>query len=90
MMTAKINKTGNSQTVKLPEEYKFSENEVLISKIGKTVLLIPKKNKWENFFKAIDMFSEDFMQDGRATEPFMKREELSECIFRLNGTANPR
>lgn len=26
MMTAKINKTGKSQTVKLPEEYKFSED----------------------------------------------------------------
>ena len=76
MMTAKINKTGKSQTVKLPEEYKFSENEVLISKIGKTVLLIPKKIKWENFFKAIDMFSEDFMQDGRAQQFFKKREDL--------------
>ncbi len=75
MMTVKVNKTGYSQSVKLPEEYKFSENEVLINKIGETVILIPKKNKWESFFKAIDMFSEDFMQDGRA-QRFKKREEL--------------
>ena len=76
MMTVKVNKTGNSQSVKLPEEYKFSENEVLISKTGKTVLLIPKTFKWENFIKAINMFSEDFMQDGRAQQFFKKREDL--------------
>ena len=76
MMTVKVNKTGNSQSVKLPDEYKFSENEVLINKIGETVILIPKTIKWENFFKAIDMFSEDFMQDRRALQFFKKREDL--------------
>ena len=76
MMTVKVNKTGSSQSVRLPEEYKFSENEVLINKIGETVILIPKTIKWENFIKAIDMFSEDFMHDERAQQFFKKREDL--------------
>lgn len=76
MMTAKIFENGRSQTVRLPKECRFSSDEVMVNKIGDIVILLPKQNKWESFFQAIDMFSEDFMEEGRANDGIQEREAL--------------
>ncbi|MBQ9438671.1 MAG: AbrB/MazE/SpoVT family DNA-binding domain-containing protein [Lachnospiraceae bacterium] len=76
MMTAKVFENGRSQAIRLPKECRFSSDEVMVNKIGDIVLLLPKKNKWESFMRAIDMFSEDFMVDGRAENTVQEREEL--------------
>lgn len=65
MMTAKLFENGRSQAVRLPKEYRFDDDEVLINKIGGVVMLIPKNNDWESFSKACEMFSDDFMENGR-------------------------
>ncbi len=66
MMTAKVFENGRSQAVRLPKECRFSSDEVMVNKIGDIVMLLPKNSKWDSFMKAIDMFSEDFMENGRA------------------------
>ena len=76
MMTAKIFENGRSQAVRLPKEYRFNADEVAVNKIGDIVLLIPKTNKWSSFTQAIDMFSEDFMEEGRIDGIAREREEL--------------
>ena len=76
MMTAKVFENGRSQAIRLPKECRFSSDEVMVNKIGDIVLLLPKQNKWNSFMKAIDMFSEDFMADGRAENGVQEREEL--------------
>ena len=76
MMTAKIFENGGSQAVRLPKEYRFDSNEVSVNKIGNIVLLSPKSDKWESVLQAIDMFSEDYMADGRADLRPQEREEL--------------
>ena len=76
MMTAKVFENGRSQAVRLPKECRFSSDEVMVNKIGEIVILLPKKSKWESFMKAIDMFSEDFMEDGRAEDVMQERESL--------------
>lgn len=76
MMTAKVFENGRSQAVRLPKEYRFTTNEVMINKIGEIVLLMPKTSKWDSFIKAIDMFSSDFMEDGRPMQISQQREEL--------------
>ena len=76
MMTAKIFENGGSQAVRLPKEYRFDSNEVSVNKIGNIVLLSPKLDKWESVLQAIDMFSEDYMADGRADLRPQEREEL--------------
>ncbi len=76
MMTAKIFENGRSQAVRLPKECRFSTDEVMINKIGDIVLLMPKTSKWDSFMKAIDMFSDDFMEGGREAQVFQGREEL--------------
>ena len=76
MMTAKVFENGRSQAIRLPKECRFSSDEVMVNKIGDIVLLLPKQNKWDSFMKAIDMFSDDFMADGRANDMVQEREEL--------------
>ena len=68
MMTAKIFEIEGSQAVRLPKEYRFDTNEVSINKIGNIVLLSPKSDKWESVLQAIDMFSKDFLAEGRANQ----------------------
>ena len=76
MMTAKVFQNGRSQAIRLPKECRFSSDEVMVNKIGEIVILLPKHNKWDSFMRAIDMFSDDFMADGRATDMVQEREEL--------------
>lgn len=76
MMTAKVFENGRSQAIRLPKECRFSSDEVMVNKIGDIVILLPKQNKWDSFMRAIDMFSDDFMADGRATDMVQEREEL--------------
>jgi len=76
MKTAKVFENGRSQAVRLPKECRFDADEVTVNKIGDIVLLIPKTNKWDSFLRAIDLFTDDFMLDGRADSLKQKREEL--------------
>lgn len=76
MMTAKVFENGRSQAIRLPKECRFSSDEVMVNKIGDVVLLFPKQNKWDSFMKAIDIFSDDFMEDGRAVDDVQGREAL--------------
>ena len=66
MLSAKIFENGRSQAVRLPKEYRFCCDEVMV---------LPKNSKWDSFITAIDMFSDDFMVD-RGEIPVQKREEL--------------
>ena len=76
MMTAKVFENGRSQAVRLPKECRFNTDEVAVNRIGDIVLLMPKTNKWSSFMQAIDMFSDDFMQDGRYGRLEQERDEL--------------
>ena len=76
MMTAKVFKNGRSQAVRLPKECRFTTDEVAVNKIGDIVLLMPKTNKWSSFMQAIDMFSDDFMEEERKNNLKQEREEL--------------
>lgn len=76
MMTAKIFENGRSQAVRLPKEFRFSGEEVAINKIGDIVMLMPKENKWSGFLNSLNLFSEDFMSDGRKDSIPQEREQL--------------
>lgn len=75
MMTAKVFENGRSQAIRLPKECRFSSDQVKVNKIGDIVILVPEKDKWNSFMKAIDMFSDDFMA-GRAANTEQEREVL--------------
>lgn len=65
MMTAKLFENGRSQAVRLPKEYRFEGDEVSINKVGDIVILMPKENRWSGLLNSLELFSDDFMADGR-------------------------
>ena len=76
MMTAKVFENGRSQAVRLPKECRFNTDEVAVNRIGDIVLLMPKTSKWSSFMQAIDIFSDDFMEEEQNDGPEQEREEL--------------
>ncbi len=76
MMTAKLFENGRSQAVRLPKEYRFNGDEVAINKVGDIVILMPKENKWSAFLNSLELFSDDFMSDGREQPTVQEREAL--------------
>ncbi|MGZ0707744.1 type II toxin-antitoxin system antitoxin VapB [Coraliomargarita sp. W4R53] len=62
MDTAKLFKNGRSQAVRLPKEYRFSGERVIIKRMGKGIILMPEEGSWESLIESTHEFSEDFMQ----------------------------
>ena len=75
MKTAKLFKNGQSQAVRLPKEFRFEGNRVLIKKEGNIVILIPEKKTWDPLIKSLEKFSDDFMSE-RTQPETQKREEM--------------
>lgn len=73
MLTSKVFKSGNSQAVRLPKDYRVEDKDLLIQKIGNTLILFPRKNPWETFERSLDEFSGDFMADGRKQPEIQER-----------------
>jgi antitoxin VapB len=48
MQTARIFTNGNSQAVRLPKDFRFDEDEVVIKKLGDMVVLLPKRYRTES------------------------------------------
>ncbi len=54
MQTARIFTNGNSQAVRLPKEFRFEEDEVVIKKIGDMVVLLPKHYRAESLLAMLE------------------------------------
>ena len=60
MKTAKLFVNGQSQAVRLPKEYRFSGDEVGITRVGEVVMLYPKGGEDRLFFSSLGGFTDDF------------------------------
>ena len=67
--TAKLFMNGRSQAIRLPADFRFSGNEVIIEKHGETVTLRPKPCGWDNFFARASKVPDDFLKDRLDTPP---------------------
>ena len=76
MQSAKLFINGRSQAVRLPKEFQFTGQDVLIQKIGNAVLLIPHEKSWEVFLHGLNSFTEDFMNEGREQGKNQEREDI--------------
>jgi antitoxin VapB len=76
METAKIFTNGGSQAVRLPKQYRFNSEEVIINRIGNIVMLIPKDDQWENTLRSLDMFTDDFLANPIEPLPLENREAI--------------
>ena len=58
---AKLFRSGGSQAVRLPKEYRFEgQEEVLIYRKGNRIILEPKKKIWSREFLELAGSAEDF------------------------------
>ncbi len=76
MTLTKVFNSGNSQAVRIPKEFHIDSLELFIKKVGSSIILTPKENKWENLERSLDEFSDDFMSEGRKQPGFQKREDF--------------
>jgi antitoxin VapB len=76
MTKARIFKSGNSQAVRLPKEFRFKVKEVEISRRGDEIILREPKHSLADAFDALTSMPEDFFADGRKDDPPQERENL--------------
>jgi len=76
MTKAKIFKSGNSQAVRLPKEFRFDVKEVEIFRRGEEIVLRKPTRNLSRALAILQSLSEDFMADGRQASPPQEREPL--------------
>lgn len=74
MATGKVFMTGRSQAVRLPKEFRFDTDEVVLNKIGDVLIMIPKDKAKDIFLSSLDEFTDDFMAEGRK-QPLQQERE---------------
>ena len=62
-VVAKVFVTGRSQAVRIPKEYRFACDEVLIEREGERVILTPRPKSWRDYFEHATRFTPDFPDD---------------------------
>ncbi|CAK7034035.1 MAG: hypothetical protein DELT_00484 [Desulfovibrio sp.] len=60
MQQAKLFQNGQSQAVRLPKEFRFDGDCVVIKRVGKAVVLLPYNEPWDTLLDSLSMFSSDF------------------------------
>jgi antitoxin VapB len=80
MNTAKLFKTGRSQAVRLPKEYRFEGDEVYIRKLGNAVVLLPKNGDWSALLASLEMFEPGFRIERDQPHEHQRRPKL-ETLF---------
>ena len=75
MATARVFKSGNSQAVRLPKEFRFQGQEVEIFRRGDEVVLREKRRDMTRAFEILTELPDDFMADGRTDAPPQSRSD---------------
>ena len=73
MKTAKVFRSGNSQAVRIPQEFHLDGEEVEIRKRGRSLIIRPKRPSWAALIESLGKFSDDFMENGRNQPPAQNR-----------------
>ena len=76
MNTAKVFKTGRSQAVRLPKEFRFRAKEIGIAKVNGAVILFPRNKGWAVLAGALGQFTDDFLSDRNQPVEVEKRRSL--------------
>jgi len=74
--TAKVFMSGRSQAVRLPKQYRFDGDEVLIKRVGDAVVLLPRTSTWEPLFRSLDEFEPGFRLERGQPKARQKRAGL--------------
>ncbi len=61
--TARVFMTNRSQAVRLPKDFQFATDEVLIRKVGDDVILSPRPRDWNSYLESAPVASEAYMTE---------------------------
>ena len=76
MEYAKVFTNGGSQAVRLPRSCRFEQDEVLVNRIGKAVILLPKDDPWAGMMQSLSLFTDDFLKENVNDLPVQERKSL--------------
>ena len=76
MSTVKIERSGASQSVRLPDDFQFDVDEVEILRRGDEVILRKQRKTLKEAFDVLASMPEDFFAEGRKDPPSEVREGL--------------
>jgi antitoxin VapB len=70
MPTAKVFKSGNSQAIRLPKEFRLKVTEVELVRQGDDIVIrLPKKPTLMDAYNALRSMPDDFFAEGRVDPP---------------------
>ena len=69
-------KSGNSQAVRLPKEFRVNVDKVLIFQRGDEIVLREQPMSAEAIFDCLQTFPDDFVSDGREDGTPQEREDF--------------
>ncbi len=64
MAVARVFRTGRSQAIRLPKEFRVEADTVHLKRTGEGFLVITRE-PWEIFFEGIEQLSNDFLSSER-------------------------
>ncbi len=76
MTTARVFKSGNSQAVRLPKEFRFAATEVEIFRRGDEVVLLERRKDASSLFDLLVALPGDALPDRGSDTPPQERERL--------------
>ena len=76
MGTARVFRSGNSQAVRLPKEFRLKSQEVEIFRRGDEIILREKEGNMVRAFDLLAGLPEDLAPPGRDQDPPQKRKGL--------------
>jgi antitoxin VapB len=76
MASAKVFKSGNSQALRIPKEFKLKGPEVEIFRRGDEIVIREKPATMARAFELLAGMPDDFMAEGRIDPPPQKRKGL--------------
>ncbi|BCX88193.1 antitoxin VapB [Methylomarinovum tepidoasis] len=80
MKTTKVFRSGNSQAIRLPKEFRLDCDTVTIHREGRRLIIEPVEDWAGRLYAVLEDFSDDFMAEGRDHPQPQVRPEL-ESLF---------
>jgi antitoxin VapB len=76
MQTAKVFMNGRSQAVRLPKEFRFQCDEVVVKRVGDAIMLFPKEYRATAVKEALDGLDPEF----RLEREQPKEQQRRDCV----------
>ncbi len=78
MTTTRVFQSGKSQAVRIPKEFRFHTDRVIVTQVGRSLVLTPEDQLASVMREGFNSFPEDFMSSGPDTFVAADRESLDE------------